>query len=119
MVIMTDFHQISKRVLFRGEADRGLTGSIPGAGTSAARIPRKHTKVKVTLNLDGDIVDALKVKAQALGLGYQVLMNQLLRESIEGSTPERLAKEVGNLLATDPSFLFQVSRALKEHHDKS
>jgi len=116
---MADFHQLTKRVLFRGETERGLVGSIPGAGTSAARIPRKHTKVKVTLNLDGDIVDALKVKAQELGLGYQVLMNQLLRESIEGSTPERLAKEVGSLLAADPSFLFQLSRSLKENHDQS
>ncbi len=101
-----DFGAATRRLLF------GKPPEIPGAGTSAAKVPRRHTKVKVTINLDGDLIQYFKDRAEEDDLGYQLLINRALREYVEGSKSENLAKEVGELLASDPSFLAIVAEKL-------
>jgi uncharacterized protein (DUF4415 family) len=51
------------------------------------RVP--EGKEKITIRLDGDIVDWFRnVVDQAGGGNYQTLMNNALREYIEGRTPK-------------------------------
>jgi uncharacterized protein (DUF4415 family) len=47
-------------------------------------------KVKVTIRLDEDIVDQFGLMADASGgsVGYQTLINQALREYLEGKHPK-------------------------------
>ncbi len=98
----------TRRLLFRSSNPE----KIPGAGTSAARTPERHLKVKVTMNLDGDIVQHFKEQAKQVGQPYQSLLNQALRELIEGSKPERIAREVKALLLADDQFLHQLRSEL-------
>ena len=106
-----DFTRATRRLLF-GPGGAGET-EIPGAGTSAAKQPRRHTKVKVTINLDGDIINFFKDKALAEDLGYQILINRALREYMEGGRTERLAADIANLLAQDNSFVDRLAQQLK------
>lgn len=100
----------TRRLLFRTTNPE----KIPGAGTSAARTPERHLKIKVTMNLDGDIVQHFKEQARSCGQPYQSLINQALRELMEGSKPERIAREVKTLLAADGQFLQQLRDALAQ-----
>lgn len=96
-----DFRGATRRLLF-GRPEKHVP---PGAGRSAAEAPERHVRVKVTMNFDGDIVAFFKQKAQDEGRAYQLLINQVLRDHIDGSRPEQMAREVGALLASDDSFL--------------
>jgi len=44
----------------------------------------KYRKIRVTMMMDEDIVDALRKEASKHRIGYQTLMNQKLREVILG-----------------------------------
>lgn len=44
----------------------------------------RNVKMRVTMFVDGDIIDAFKAAAAKQGTGYQTLMNVKLRESLEG-----------------------------------
>jgi uncharacterized protein (DUF4415 family) len=45
----------------------------------------KNVKWRVTMMLDLDIIETFKKQAQEKGIGYQTLINQALREHLEGS----------------------------------
>ncbi len=97
------FRQASRRMLFRGEAT--IPGDrIPGEGRSAAELPERHFRQKVTMNLDADIIAFFKERAATEKTPYQFLINQVLREYIHGTRPEQLAKAVGEALLSDESF---------------
>lgn len=95
-----DFGIASRRALFGKEA-----ANLPVTGKSAVEQPNRHLRVKVTMNLDGDIVTYFKQRGLDEGRSYQVLINDALRECIEGSKPEKLAQMVGGILLTDASFV--------------
>ncbi|MCB0323762.1 MAG: BrnA antitoxin family protein [Bdellovibrionales bacterium] len=101
-----DFRRATRRLLF---PEPEPVQSIPGAGTSAAAESDKHARVKVTINLDGDIVAHFKEQAKCEGIPYQSLINRTLREFMLGAKPERMAKEVGGVLLDDHEFLEQLS----------
>ena len=107
-----DFSNAARKALFRSSKQQQETvyEKIPGAGRSAAEEPERHVRAKVTMNLDGDIVSYFKSEASKVGRPYQALINQVLREYMEGSRPEKLAREVGALLLSDEAFL-EVLRA--------
>ena len=44
----------------------------------------KYCKVRVTMMVDEDLVDALRAEAAKKHIGYQTLMNQKLRETVFG-----------------------------------
>ena len=96
-----DFDRATRRALF----GRDIGGAVPGSGKSAAERPTRHLRVKVTMNLDGDVLAHVKQRALEEGRSYQVLINDALREVMEGTKPERLAKVVGSILARDASFI--------------
>ena len=57
------------------------------------------TKIKVTFNLDSDLVEKLKAMANESGAKYQTLLNRVLREAISNqvtveSRMKRLEQEV-------------------------
>ena len=105
-----DFGMLTRRTLFKNVD----TNTIPGAGHSAAEHPLRHTKLKVTMNFDGDVIDYFKKKAKADGRSYQTLVNDALREHIKGSNVEIMAKMVGERILSDPSFLERIKEIMGE-----
>lgn len=101
-----DFDRAARRALF------GADREIPGSGSSAAKSPGRHTRVKITINLDSDVVEHFKTKSRTAGRGYQQLINEALREYLEGSKTERLAREIGEILLDDPSFVARISESI-------
>ena len=63
------------------------------------KLAKKSEKVKITINLDLDSLDALKTISGKTGIPYQRLLNQLLKDALEGqyeseSRLDRLEKEI-------------------------
>ena len=100
-----DFLGATRRLLFVEEQQEEVSQDIPGAGRSAAEMPAQHTRVKVTINLDGNIVAHFKKLAKQQGRAYQSLINQVLREYVLGSEPEQLARKVEEIILSDEVFL--------------
>ena len=59
----------------------------------------KKAKIRISILIDGDVLEAYKATATRSGAKYQTLMNQKLREAIEkqGLAPE-LAQEIRSLI---------------------
>ncbi len=69
------------------KARRGRVRSLPpGEGLA------KHTKVRITMMVDADVLAAFKAEAEAPGaVPYQTRINQVLRAHVERPTPKRRA----------------------------
>ena len=70
----------------------------------ADEFDQRHCKVRVTMMIDEDIVEAFRGEAVKKHIGYQTLINQKLRESISGQNTfekrlEALEKIVSKKLA--------------------
>ena len=111
-----DFSSASRRALFGKKNVAASTA--PGAGRSAAENAPKHSRVKVTINFDGDIIKHFKEKAKLEGRSYQVLINDALREFIKGTSAEQLARAVGGMLISDSSFLELLAEQIAVHQTK-
>ena len=66
------------------------------------RMMAKSKKIKITVNVDEDILTSLKKMAEQSGAPYQSLLNKLLRESLvekqqDGSRLDRLEREIEKL----------------------
>ncbi len=72
-------------------------------GTKAMRLKMtKANKIKITINIDGDVLETLRGKAEKSGVPYQSLLNRLLRDavnkaSLDDSRLDKLEKEVRDL----------------------
>lgn len=66
-------------------SERGLRRITRPAFLGEAK--RKENKKTITIMLDPDIIEHFKTQAEKSNLGYQTLINQTLRETIED--PER------------------------------
>ena len=77
---------------------------------SAAAGADRHTRVKITINLDGDVINHFKAIAKQEGRPYQSLINQVLREHILGSRPEQLADQVQQRLLANDNFLSELAK---------
>ena len=100
-----NFRRATRRLLFRDPERKGPEQNIPGAGKSAAERPERHARVKVTMNVDGDIVQYFKDRGKEDGRPYQTLMNQVLRDYVSGNRVERISDEVSAALLEDENFL--------------
>jgi uncharacterized protein (DUF4415 family) len=107
-----DFDEATRKLLF-GTEQQGAGQQIPGQGRSAAESPARHVRVKITMNIDGDLVSHFKSRAQKEGRAYQFLINEALRESIEGNRVERVAVEVTQMLLEDERFIEALQRKLE------
>ncbi|MDR2337285.1 MAG: BrnA antitoxin family protein [Deltaproteobacteria bacterium] len=103
-----DFKNASRRALF------GKQKRLPGENYSAVNKPKRHAKTKITINLDADLVQHFKEKGKRERTSYQLLINQALREHLEGTSSERIAKTVGLILLQDKSFLERLIEELKK-----
>ena len=112
-----DFRRATRRLLFPDQTE--ATRDIPGAGRSAAEEPRRHTRVKVTINLDGDVVQYFKEWAKQEGRPYQSLVNQVLREFVNGTPTEQLAEQIQVMLLQDEHFLTQLQSRLQRKSNQA
>jgi len=76
---------------------------IDAKGTKAIRAAMaKAKKVKITINVDGDLLTQLREISESSGVPYQTLMNKVLRQALqsredESSRLDRLEKEFAKL----------------------
>lgn len=76
---------------------------IDTKGTKAMRKAMAKTKkIKITVNLDEDLLMELRQMAEEAGTPYQSLLNKVLKEAVtgkkaEGSRLDRLEREVERL----------------------
>jgi uncharacterized protein (DUF4415 family) len=68
----------------RYDFSRGTRGRI------AAPEPESRGKTRITIRLDEDVVDHFLKEAEASGgaTGYQTLINEALRQHLEGKAPK-------------------------------
>jgi uncharacterized protein (DUF4415 family) len=59
-------------------------------GRVAAPEPEPRGKTRITIRLDEDLVDHFLKEAEATGgaIGYQTLINEALRQHVEGKAPK-------------------------------
>jgi uncharacterized protein (DUF4415 family) len=65
----------------------------------------KPNKVQKTLRIDSDVLDFFKIQADKKKVGYQTLINQILRESMEHPSGlidvKELRKELRSVIRTE------------------
>ena len=76
---------------------------IDTKGTKAIRkMMAKSKKVKITINVDEDILIEIRQMAETMGTPYQTLLNKVLKDAVklkadEGSRLDRLEQEIERL----------------------
>ncbi len=76
---------------------------IDNKGSKAMRkMMGKAKKIKITINVDEDLLSELRQMAEATGTPYQSLLNRVLKDAVlnkknEGSRLDRLEREVERL----------------------
>ncbi len=76
---------------------------IDKKGTAAMRkLMAKSKKIKITINVDEDLLIELRNMAEETGTPYQSLLNRVLKDAVmskkdEGSRLDRLEREVERL----------------------
>ena len=82
-----------------GEMQERYEFASGARGRVAPKNAEPSSKVRITIRLDEDIVDAFLKEADAAGgtVGYQTLINAALRQHIEGKAP-RLEETLRRIL---------------------
>ncbi len=80
---------------------------------SAIKNSLKESKNRITIYLDADIVEHFKAQAENSNAGYQTLINQTLRETIDGSQVNKKADEVIERLLQDKTALSKLKAELE------
>lgn len=73
----------------------------------------REAKNRITIYLDADIVEHFKIEAENFKTGYQTLINQTLREKINGSQKSNKADELIEKLLQDKSALSRLKAELE------
>jgi len=73
----------------------------------------KEAKSRITIYLDADIVEHFKNEAENSKTGYQTLINQTLRETINGSHTAAKADEIIEKLLQDKTALSRLKAELE------
>ena len=124
MTIEDDFNSATRKLLFKTTKEQELPKKekyvIPGKGKSAVERPAKHFRVKVTMNLDADIISFFKQKGKQRGRSYQLLINEVLRyymEDKEGETKmDNFLSNVSKLLVEDTSFIDKLKEEILKNN---
>jgi uncharacterized protein (DUF4415 family) len=72
----------------------------------------KNVKVRVTMMVDGDVLQAFKAAAKTRDMGYQTLMNQTLRENIPDPSQSAMDAIVKALLK-DSKAIHEIAERLR------
>lgn len=75
--------------------------------------PVKDSKSRITIYLDADIVKHFKTQAENSKTGYQTLINQTLREKIDGSQNVNKSDELIERLLQDKTALSRLKAELE------
>jgi uncharacterized protein (DUF4415 family) len=73
----------------------------------------KESKSRITIYLDADIVEHFKTHAESLRTGYQTLINQALREKIDGTAARESAVDPLERLLSDKEALKRLKAELE------
>ena len=73
----------------------------------------KESKNRITIYLDADIIEHFKMQAEKSNLGYQTLINQALREKVDGTQTEKTADEVIEKHLKDKTALSKLKAELE------
>jgi len=73
----------------------------------------KEAKSRITIYLDADIVEHFKTQAENSKTGYQTLINQTLRENIDGSQIAKKTDEIIERLLQDKTALSRLKAELE------
>ena len=76
-------------------------------------VKNKEAKNRITIYLDADIVEHFKNEAENSKTGYQTLINQTLREKIDGSQNINKADELIERLLQDKTALSRLKAELE------
>jgi uncharacterized protein (DUF4415 family) len=92
---------------------RGLQRiSRPKFIDTAIKNSLKEAKNRITIYLDADVVEHFKLEAEQSKTGYQTLINQTLREKIDGSQTVKKADEIIEQLLKDKNALSRLKAEL-------
>ena len=81
-----------------------------GRGRRGVVIPSPG-KTRLTILLDDDVIEAFRAKAEAAGRGYQTLINDALRASLEEGERPVTAKLIREIIREDLGAQARVSWA--------
>ena len=62
---------------------------LPKARLKPEHMAAENVKANITIRMPGDLLDAYRVEAARLGIGYQTLMQIKLREALLGNSLEQ------------------------------
>lgn len=74
---------------------------------------KKENKKTITIMLDPDIIEYFKKQTEGTTTGYQTLINQTLREKIDGSQTAEKADEIIEKLLQDRGALSRLKAELE------
>ncbi len=74
---------------------------------------KKEIKKTITIMLDPDIIEYFKTQAEGTTIGYQTLINQTLREKINGLQSDKNADELIEKLLRDKIALSRLKAELE------
>lgn len=104
----TNSDEFSKELAKRGwrEIDGSHREHIPAVKSA------RDMKSRITIYLDADIVIKFKEIAEAKDAGYQTLINETLREIVDGMTEESAKEDLKEDLLKDKKFLRRLKAAM-------
>jgi uncharacterized protein (DUF4415 family) len=73
----------------------------------------REAKNRITIYLDADIVEHFKIKAEQSKTGYQTLINQTLREKLDGLQTGKKSDELIERLLQDKTALSRLKAELE------
>ncbi len=76
-------------------------------------LTKKENKNRITIMLDPDIIEHFKKQTEGTTTGYQTLINQTLREKIDGSQTANKADELIERLLQDKKALSRLKAELE------
>ena len=59
---------------------------------------KRPGKTRITINLDDDVLEAFRARAEQAGMGYQTLINATLRQFLSGAAEPVDAKTLRRIL---------------------
>lgn len=74
---------------------------------------KKENKKAITIMLDPDIIEHFKKQTEGTTTGYQTLINQTLREKIDGTQSNKNADELIEKLLQDKNALSRLKAELE------
>lgn len=74
---------------------------------------KKETKKTITIMLDPDIIEHFKKQTEGTTTGYQTLINQTLREKIDGEATSKNVDDVIERLLQDKKALSRLKAELE------